>query len=124
MAFSTTLTLTINAIAKVLNRVRDDGYSSEFLLRTSTEEYRVNIRHSHYDPKTVNPLLRGMDRHNLEVVHTIFATTTTPQITRKAYTVFEFSPGDDLTAAGQFVSGALTYAIGGTRIDDQIAWLT
>lgn len=123
MAFGATLTLTINSVAKVLNRIRDDGYSSEYLLRSTTEEYRVQIRHSHTDPKTTDSRLRGVDRHNMEITQVIFATSTTPEIRRKAYTVFELSPGDDMSVGSLFVQGAFAYAGNASRIDDQIAWL-
>lgn len=123
MAFGATLTLTINSVAKVLNRIRDDGYSSEYLLRTATEEWRCQIRHTHSDPKSVDPTLRGVDRHNMEITQRIFKTSSTPEIFRKAYTVFELSPGDDPAAGSLFVQGSYAYAGNASRIDDQIAWL-
>lgn len=124
MAFGTTLTLTINAVAKVLNRINDsEKYSSEYLLRTATEEYRVKIRHSQEAAKGVSPLLRGIDRHNMEISHTIFATATTPQIFRQFYTVIRCSPGDDPAVISLFAQGAAAYAGNASRIDDQIAWM-
>jgi hypothetical protein len=43
--------VTINAVAKNLVRINQDKYSSEYLLRSSTEEFRLNIRNSSYADK-------------------------------------------------------------------------
>lgn len=124
MAFGTTAAIVINSITKTLNRIRDDGYSSEYLLRTATEEFRMNVRHSNSIKKTSNPLLRGVDRHNIEVVHRIFATATTSEIVRKTYTVIENAPGDVIADVSLFAQGVLSYAGNATRVDDQLAWLS
>lgn len=124
MAFSTTVTITINSIAKVLNRVKDGEYSSEYYLRAPTEEFRLNIRHSNSTKKGANPLQRGVDRHNMEFIHTIFATATTPEVERKAYTVITHPANDDVTAVSLMAQGAFTYTTNVARIDDQLAWLS
>lgn len=68
----TTLTLTIASASKVLNRIQGGaGYSSEYLLKEATGEYRLKIRHS-----TEKNTIRGekMDRHNVELSHTVYGT--------------------------------------------------
>ncbi len=125
MAFGATITITVNAVAQVLNRINQDAYGSEWLLRTSTEEYRCKIRHSsESNPKDVDPRLRGMDRHNVELTHTVFATATTPQIVRQAYSIYRVSPGDDMTAAKNFVDGFTSFIDGSTVQTDVLAWLS
>lgn len=64
-----TITVTVNAVAKALKKINQDGYSAEYLLRETTGEYRMKIRHS-----TDKGLLRGetMDRHNVELAYTSF----------------------------------------------------
>jgi hypothetical protein len=125
MAFGATITVTVNAVAQVLNRINQDQYGSEWLLRTTTEEYRCKIRHSQEtNPKDVDPRLRGMDRHNVELTHTVFATSTTPQIVRQAYSVYRVSPGDDMTAAKNFVDGFTSFIDGSTVQTDVLAWLS
>lgn len=92
--FSDPAVVTINAVAKNLVRINQDKYSSEYVLRSATDEYRLNIRNSSYLDKK-----RGVtiDRHNVELIHTVFpvapATTST---VRKTYTVIENQRGDTL----------------------------
>lgn len=124
MAFGSTFTLTFNAVNKVLNRVNQDNYGSEYLLRTSTEEYRMKVRHSKETVKNPDPLTRGMDRHNIEITHTIFATATTPQFIRQAYAVYRVMPGDDLTTVGYFVDGANATFSTNTVETDLLNWVS
>jgi len=86
--------VTINAVAKNLVRINQDKYSSEYLLRSSTEEFRLNIRNTNYlDKKRAVTI----DRHNIELIQTVFpvapATTST---VRKSYVVIENQRGDTL----------------------------
>jgi len=87
--------VTINAVAKNLVRINQDKYSSEYLLRSATEEHRLNIRNTSYVDKK-----RGVtiNRHNVELINTVFpvapATTST---VRKTYVVIENQIGDTLT---------------------------
>jgi hypothetical protein len=64
-----TITLTINAVAKILKKINQDSYSSEYLLREATGEFRVKIRHS-----KENNLIRGepMERHNVELTRVVY----------------------------------------------------
>lgn len=125
MAFGATLSITINSVAKVLNRVSDaDPYSSEYLLKASTEEFRVKIRHSHSDPKGIDTFQRGVDRHNMEFVHVVYATPTTKEIRRKIYTVMEHYGADDVAAVSLDAAGFFAYAGNATRVDDQLAWMS
>jgi len=104
--FTDPQTVTINAVAKVLQKINQDKYSSEYLLRSSTEEYRLFIRNTSYLDKK-----RGVtiDRHNVELRHTVFPVApATLSIIRKVYFVVENQQGDTLTdpvleAAGLFV---------------------
>lgn len=92
--FADPTTVTINAVGKNLVRINQDSYSSEYMLRSSTDEYRLRFRNTTYSPKgsTVK-----FDRHNVELIHTVFATATTPAFVRKTYTVIENQQGDTLT---------------------------
>jgi hypothetical protein len=97
--------VTINAVAKNLVRINQDKYSSEYVLRSATDEYRLNIRNSSYTDKK-----RGVtiDRHNAELIHTVFPVSpSTLSTVRKVYTVIENQRGDTLvdprnTALGLF----------------------
>lgn len=90
--FTDPAVVTINAVAKSLVRINQDKYSSEYLLRSSTEEHRLNIRNTRYTDKK-----RGVsiDRHNVELIHTVFPVApATLSTVRKVYTVIENQQGD------------------------------
>ena len=97
--------VTINAVAKNLVRINQDKYSSEYVLRSATDEFRLNIRNTSYTDKK-----RGVtiDRHNVELIHTVFPVApSTLSTVRKTYTVIENQRGDTLvdprnTALGLF----------------------
>jgi hypothetical protein len=101
--FADTLTVTINAVAKVMTRINQDKYSSEYLLRDTLSEFRLQIRNSSYKNKVTG---KSMDRHNVELVETVYAVAPAivPTI-RKAYTVFENERSDPLTASFNFNKG-------------------
>lgn len=66
-------------------------YSAEYLAKSSTIETRVKIRHS----KTKADALGVVkDRHNMEIVQTIFAAGAVPEYSRKVYIVVEQLPSD------------------------------
>lgn len=93
--FADPLVVTINAVAKNLIRINQDKYSSEYLLRSATDQYRLNIRNSSYTDKKRNVLI---DRHNVELVHEVFPVApATLSVIRKVYTVIENQQGDTLT---------------------------
>lgn len=75
----------------VLNKINQDGYSSEYLFRDSTSQYRARIRHTKTNARSDRP---AYDRHNVEVVQTIFAAGDVEEYERKFYFVLEHLPGD------------------------------
>lgn len=89
MAFSDPIAVTVNAIAKSLVRINQDGYSSEYFLREATQEFTVKIRNTSF---TRNG--QTIDRHNVELTQTVYATATVPALVRKAYSVIENSRSD------------------------------
>lgn len=90
--FGNTLTLTIGGVATVMTKI-DGGnnYSSEYMFRDSTHQYNVKIRHSRTKASALRP---SYDRHNFEVVETIYADGTDPEYQRKFYFVQEQLPSD------------------------------
>lgn len=102
--FADPLVVTINAVAKNLIRINQDGYSSEYLLMEATGEYRVKIRNSSYTDKNRGGL--KVDRHNIEIVYTIYAVSPAvfPTV-RKDYHVFEKDVGDDAALTAKLVAG-------------------
>jgi ABC-type phosphate transport system substrate-binding protein len=90
--FSNTIVLTVNSVAKTLTKINQDSYASEYLLRDVLDSFRLKIRHS-----VAKRGLLSFDRHNVEIVHTVYATTTTVEIVRKVYLVFEQDTADTVT---------------------------
>jgi hypothetical protein len=102
--FSDTLTITIDSDPKVLNRINQDGYASEYFLRESDGTFRLKLRNTSYKDKTRNGI--NVDRHNIELVHTIFAVAPVTQPTvRKYYSVLENDQTDDFIASASFAVG-------------------
>lgn len=100
--FADTITFTIDSVAKVLNRINQDGYSSEYFLRTTADEFRAKIRHSSYTDKAG----RSIDRHNVELVQTVYAATADDtDVIRKAYIVLENERDDGVTDPLNFSLG-------------------
>lgn len=119
MSFGATLTLTVNSVAKVLNRINQDNYGSEYYLRSATDEYRVKIRHSKEAPAADGS---RFDRHNIEVTQTVFATGSTPEIVRQFYLVGRVKGTDDLTVAGYLFAASAAYFGNGTVQADLLTW--
>jgi hypothetical protein len=108
MAFPDTITFTINAVAKILTRIKDDGYSSEYRLRNANvEEFRANIRNSTYLDKVTG---RNVDRHSVELLHTVFAVdpATIPTV-RKSYFVLENQAVDTVVDPTKFAVGLVGF---------------
>lgn len=119
MAFGSTITLTVNSVAKVLNRINQDNYGSTYLLVDTLDEYRLNIRHTSSQPANVSG---RVDRHYVEVIHTTYATPTTPEIVRRASSTFVNAYNDDKTSAGYLDKAVLAYLASGTVVADLLTW--
>lgn len=121
MAFGATLTVTVNAVAKVLNRINQDNYGSEYSLRSTTEEYRMKIRNSKESPRSDGIVL---DRHNVELTHTIFATPSANKIVRIYSFTQRVPENDDVTAAALPSKGFIDFVDAGTVQDDLLNWMS
>jgi hypothetical protein len=107
MSFADPAVVTINGVANSLVRIRQDGYSSEYLLRSSTSELKLNIRNTSYQDKK-----RGVtiDRHNAELIQTVFPVApATLSTIRKAYVVIENQQGDTLVDPTNVASALLAF---------------
>lgn len=106
--FADPQTLTVNAVAKALAKIGQGDGSSEYLLRSTTDEFRLNIRNTNYTDKR-----RGVqvDRHNVEFVHTVFPVApATLSTIRKAYFVIENQRGDTLVDPTYVASALFAWA--------------
>lgn len=116
-----TLTVTIDSVAHVLNRIADDGYTSEYLLRDTLDEFRMKIRHSSYSDSKRGG--RVVDRHNIELVQTVYAVSPeTIDVVRKAYIVVENDHNDGLTDPLNFDDGFVAF-LTSANMTDLINWV-
>lgn len=106
--FATTLTITVNGVDKVLNRINDGDYSSEYYLRESLSQWTLKLRNSKYTDKTRGGTL--VYRHNIELVHNIFAVAPATQGTvRKYYSILENDDADIIADSGKFAAGIAAF---------------
>lgn len=111
--FADPQTVTINAVGKVLTRVNQDQYSSEYRLREATGEYKLSIRNTSYLDKK-----RGVqiDRHNIELTQVVFPVApATLSTVRKCYAVVENQVGDTLTDPVLVAAGLFAWATASTN---------
>lgn len=105
--------------ARVCSKINQDAYSSEYLNRISTDEIRVKIRHS---VEALKPgQLYPIERHNVEVTQTVFATLTAPEFVRQAYIVLRNSKNDSLTDVTN-LNEALTFWLTDVVLDKLNIW--
>jgi hypothetical protein len=105
--FADPQTLTVNAVAKALAKIGQGQGSSEYLLRSTLDEFRLNIRNTSYTDKKRGVII---DRHNVEFVHTVFPVApATLSVIRKTYTVIENQRGDTLTDPTYVASALFTW---------------
>lgn len=101
--FADTITITINAVAKILNRINQDNGGSEYFLRGALDDFRLKIRHTSYTNKASG---RIVDRHNVEFVQTVYPVApATASTIRKAYLVLEAERVDAITDPLNFSLG-------------------
>lgn len=101
--FSDPITITVDAVAKNLIRINQDGYSSEYLLKETSGQYKVKIRNSSYVDKSRGG--KRVDRHNIELIHEIYPVSPAIYSTiRKDYHVFEMDVGDDSAVMAKTVA--------------------
>lgn len=84
-----------------LVKINQDQYSSEYLFRNAASQYRARIRHTKTAAKADKP---AYDRHNFEVVQTIFAAGEVAEYERKFYFVLEHLPQDTSVALADAVA--------------------
>lgn len=74
----------------VVTRINQDSYGSEYRYQATSNHVTMKIRHSKVKA-TSTAVAR--DRHNVEIVKTIYATESTPEQIVKSYIVLENPAG-------------------------------
>lgn len=93
--FGETLVLVLDGEDITLNKINQDGYSSEYLYRDPLSETRITISNSTYSDKKRPGVL--MDRHTVDVKQVVYpvAPSTISKL-RHSYFVVENQQGDTL----------------------------
>nr|UJQ85520.1 MAG: putative coat protein [Leviviridae sp.] len=119
MAFSDPTTITISTVGKTLNKINQDNFGSEYLYRSSTEEVRLRIRHQNESAKVgVTPF----ERHNLEMIHTVFAVAPAVVNTERRYSfTARVKRGDDPASALASAKGLIGF-LTDANVTKAIGW--
>jgi effector-binding domain-containing protein len=116
-----TLVVPVNSVNKTLKRINQDQYSTTYYLHEASEEFTVNIRHSKESPQKDGTVF---DRHNVELIHTVFATGSDPAYTRVVYIVARNTRSDDYTEVGYDIAAVADIIKASGNIADLLAWVS
>lgn len=116
-----TLTISVNAVNKVLKRINQDQYTTQYYLREATQEFTVNIRHSKESPQKDGTVF---DRHNVELIQTVYATSSAPAYTRVTYVVMRNTRTDDYTQVGYGITAVADLIKASGNIADLLDWVS
>lgn len=100
-----TITFTINAVAKVLNKINQDGYAAEYALFEGTGEIRARVTHKR---DKANAAGQVYVRHVLDLVKTTYATPTTLAVEERSYVTIRCLDGDSVEM-NKVLQGQLAY---------------
>jgi hypothetical protein len=87
--FADTLTLPFSTGSIVVTKINQDSFGSVYRFNDATHEVKLTIRHSKASKNGV-----AYDRHNMELVETIYATSTVEEYTRTFYFIIQQLPAD------------------------------
>jgi hypothetical protein len=106
--FADTIVLPFSSGNVTVTKINQDNFGSTYRYNDATHEVKLTIRHSKTAPKNGDP---SYDRHNVELLETIYATPTVAEFHRKYYFVIENLPGDVATGAIVNVDGIADWQI-------------
>lgn len=113
-----TLVLPLSSGNVTLLKINQDSYSSEYMFRDATHQFRARVRHTKTAATASRP---SYDRHNFEVVETIFVAGVVAEYERKFYFVIEQLPNDTSVVIGDGVAD-LCIATSNAFLTSLLAW--
>lgn len=121
--FGDTVTVTYSGESVILKKINQDGYSSEYLSRSATNELRMKIRHSKESlkPGQSSPI----ERHNVLLSNTVFSTDPMAASTYAdvSFTI-RCAPGESATYAGLVVPAFIGWMGTSTALTAKVSDLT
>nr|QDH87021.1 MAG: hypothetical protein H1RhizoLitter1496_000002 [Leviviridae sp.] len=121
MALGDTLTITLGGsggTAKVLKKINQDGYSSEYYLPEASSAFRAKVRHT---KESVKQGQVPYERHNVEFTETVYASGSVPEFVRQAYVVIRHKVGDTAATVSDLGEG-LSFYLNETLYGKLIGW--
>lgn len=121
MALGDTLTITLGGsggTAKVLKKINQDGYTSEYYLPETNSSFRAKVRHT---KESVKPNQVQYERHNVEFTETVYTSGNTPEFVRQAYVVIRHKVGDDAATVSN-LGEALSFYLNEALYGKLIGW--
>lgn len=118
MSVANPYVISVNSVEKTLPKINQDKYTSEYLLKESTGELRMTIRHS---KENVQPDGTQFDRHNVELKQTIYGVDGDPDEIIIAYLVLRASAKTTNTDLG-YIAVALAAEIDSTTVGQLHGW--
>lgn len=95
MAFTDPLVVSIGGSNKNLSRINSGDGQSDYRYTDATQLITALIRNTTTKPQSDG---RSKERHTISLRQVVFATSTTPELTRQASMTIEHFVGDDVTA--------------------------
>lgn len=89
--FADTIVVGLSTGNVTVTKINQDNFGSLYRFNDATRELKLTIRHSKTAARSGKP---AYDRHNLELLETVYATLTVPEYYRKYYIVVEQLPSD------------------------------
>lgn len=118
--FPDTITITTSlGVDKVLNRVNQDNYGSEYLLADATTRNTLKIRHSSEGVNSATGV--EMERHNLLFEQIVYATATDPESVRTYTMTVRLPKLSDPSVASDIASGVQTWLGTSTNLADIVS---
>lgn len=112
--FPATITITVaTGVDKILNRVNQDNFGSEYQLTDATSKSVLKIRHS---KENKNSLGVVMNRHNVYFEYTLFPTLTDPSVVRSVTTTIREPEMSDPQASAAVAKGINVWLANGTNL--------
>lgn len=98
--FAATLTLTIAGNARVLNRLNQDNFGSEYGYSDATQSISMKIRHTQDSPGNDGITMK---RHNVFVEHVVYPTPTAAMKKFTSTTTIRHGTYDDPVGAADLI---------------------
>lgn len=114
-----TITLPLSSGNVVCTKINNDSYSSEYLNRGATSEYRIRVGHK----KTNKDKVTGLyyERHSFDVTKTTYQDGDLPEFHEKFYFVLECLPGNSSIVLADGVCD-LAIASSGAVLTKLLGW--